>query len=82
MKRHLKVFVLLMISLFVLMSGVDATLDHLAHAPSQNAFASYNQKGQVVVAYSGDLNGCKAYTRLGNPASANALPRSSSYRWF
>jgi len=53
-KRFLKTFLLLIVALLLLVSGVDATLDHLSRAPSQNAFVSYNEKGEAVLAYSGD----------------------------
>ncbi len=55
MKRFLKTFVLLIISLFALVSGVDAALDHLSHIPSQSTIVVYNEKGVAVLTYSGDL---------------------------
>ncbi len=53
MKRFLKVLALLVVSLLLLATGVDVTLDRLAHSPSENSFAWYNTKGNVVVAYDG-----------------------------
>jgi hypothetical protein len=63
MKRFLKVLILLVVALCALMSGVDMTLDHLAHAPAQSAFMCYSPKGQIIVAYHGNLAQCPAYTR-------------------
>ena len=60
MKRFLKTFVLLIISLFVLVSGVDAALDHLSHVPTQSTFIVYNEKGVAVLAYSGDVTNGKS----------------------
>ena len=59
MKRFLKTLALLIVSLFLVASGVDAALDHLSHSPSQNSFTVYDEQGTVVLAYDGDLNGCK-----------------------
>lgn len=60
MKRFLKTFVLLIISLFVLVSGVDAALDHLSRVPTQSTFVVYNEKGVAVLAYYGDVTNGKA----------------------
>ena len=75
MKRFLKTFVLLTISLFVVVSGVDAALDHLARAPVQNSFTVYNDRGSVLLAYDGDLSVCKAFAKPEPLASANFLHR-------
>ena len=72
MKRFLKISVLLVVSLFVLVSGVNATLDHYSHSITQSSFTLYNDKG-VVVAYTGDLTQCKVYNKLG-PATTAATP--------
>ncbi|HUB66418.1 MAG TPA: hypothetical protein VL981_02900 [Candidatus Methylacidiphilales bacterium] len=58
MKRFLKVSVLLMIALFALVSGVDVTLSHMAKAETQSAFTYYDQKGQIIADYSGNLAYC------------------------
>jgi hypothetical protein len=61
--RFIKIFTLLIISLFVVVSGVDAALDHLSRSPVQSMFTVYNQQGSIVLAYNGDLSGCKAYAK-------------------
>jgi hypothetical protein len=58
--RFIKIFTLLIISLFVVVSGVDAALDHLSRSPVQSMFTVYNQQGSIVLAYNGDLSGCKS----------------------
>ena len=63
MKRFLKVSVLLSVGLVALVSSVDATLDHLNCSVTQNAFTSYNEKGEAIVSYRGDLAYCKAYAK-------------------
>ena len=63
MKRFLKISVLLLVSLFVLVSGLDATLDHLNRSTTQNAFTWYDEKGEAVISYNGDLAYCKAYAK-------------------
>jgi hypothetical protein len=62
-KRFLKTLGLLSISLFLIVSGVDAALDHLSHADTQNSFTVYNEQGNVVLAYDGDLSACKVCAR-------------------
>lgn len=76
MKRFLTTFVLLIISLFLVASGVDAALDHLSHSVTQNSFTVYNEQGNVVLAYNGDLSACKAYARPGQVASPGFLHRT------
>lgn len=63
MKRFLKTFLLLIFSLFLLVSGVDKALDQLTQAPTQNSFVVYNEKGVAVLAYNGDLSSGKAYLK-------------------
>ncbi len=55
MKRFLKTLSLLIVALLLLVSGVDATLDHLARSVAQNTFTCYDEKGQAVLAYSGEV---------------------------
>ena len=56
MQRFLKIFVLLMIALFLLVSGVNVALDRISRAPVQNFYSFYNEKGELTVAYNGDLS--------------------------
>ena len=65
MKRFLKTLALLVISLFLVVSGVDAALDHLSHSGAQNSFTVYSEQGRVVLAYNGDLGAYKAYGKPG-----------------
>lgn len=61
MKRFLKTLSLLVISLFLVVSGVNAALDRLAHSSGQSSCTWYNEKGEVVLAYTGDLANFKSY---------------------
>ncbi len=65
MKRFLKTSALLIVSLFIVVTGVDAALDHLSHSPSQSSFTVYSENGGVILAYDGDLSVCKAYAKPG-----------------
>ena len=76
MKRFLKTFALLIVSLFLVVSGVDAALDHLSHSVTQNSFTVYNEQGSLVLAYDGDLNACKAYAKPGPVAAPSFLHRT------
>jgi hypothetical protein len=62
-KRFLKVFALLIVSLFLVASGVDAALDHFSHSSAQSSFSVYDEKGATLFAYDGDLNTCKAFAK-------------------
>ena len=77
MKRFLKVLTLLVIALFLLVSGVDVTLDHLSRTVTQSAFTCYDQKGRVVASYSGDLTLCPISFKPQPVAPANVQPRPS-----
>jgi len=88
MKRFFKVFIFLIVSLFLVVSGVDATLDHLTHSASQNSFTYYGSKGEVIFAYDGNF---KPATKLPHAffhrasASESDLPyesTSTGNRWF
>jgi hypothetical protein len=59
-KRFLKTLVLLTVSLFLVVSGVDAALDHISHSVTQSSLTVYNEQGSIVLAYNGDLSACKA----------------------
>ncbi len=63
MKRFLKTLALLIVSLFLVVSGVNAALDHLSRSVTQSSFTVYNEQGSVVLAYDGDLSACKAYAK-------------------
>jgi hypothetical protein len=74
--RFLKTFALLIVSLFVLVTGVDAALDHLNQASMQNSFTIYNEQGHVILAYDGDLNACKAYAKPSSVAPPSFFHRT------
>ncbi len=76
MKRFLKVFALLVVSLFLLVSGVDATLDQISRSPDQSNYALYDSKGALIVAYSGDIRFLKPLIRPGKIAQTEFIHRS------
>ncbi len=76
MNRFLKIFCLLIVALFLLVSGVDATLDHLARSPGQNSFIWYNEKGEAVLAYDGDAALAQHFIRPSHPAAPALFHRS------
>jgi len=76
MSRFFKVFTLLIVSLFLLVSGVDATLDHLSSTPDQSSYTIFDNKGDVVASYTGDLRNCKLTLKPGRPVRPEFIPRS------
>lgn len=86
MKRSLFVLGFILLTLSAALYWVDSALGHLESCPAQSNFSWYNEKGQVIVAYNGDLNGCKEYARPIGTTPASLLPRTDSsdrsYRWF
>jgi hypothetical protein len=75
-KRFLKTLGLLVFSLFLVVSGVDAALDHLSHSMMQNSLTVYTPQGTVVLAYEGDLNACTGYIKPGPVAAPIFLHRT------
>ena len=75
-KRFLKTFALLIVSLFLVASGVDAALDHLSHSVTENSFTSYSQQGEIIFAYDGDLAACKSCEKPVTPSTPLFLHRS------
>jgi hypothetical protein len=76
MKRFFKVFVLLIVCLFLLVSGVDATLDQISKSPDQSHWTLYDSKGVLVISYSGDLRYLKPYVRPGKIVQTEFIHRS------
>jgi len=76
LKRFLKTFALLIASLFLVASGVDAALDHLSHSVTENSFTSYSQQGEIIFAYDGDLAACKTCEKPVTPSTPLFLHRS------
>jgi hypothetical protein len=75
MKRSIKVFVLLIISLFIVVRGVDSALDQISRLPTQSNLTFYSDKGDVVYAYSGDLHLCKVTVKPGRPTAPEYVHR-------
>jgi len=75
-KRFLKTLALLTVSLFLLVSGVDAALDHISHSPMQGSFTVYNEQGGVLFAYEGDLSDCKVCLKPGSATIPAFLHRT------
>lgn len=71
MKRFLKTFVFFIVSLFCVLSGVNTTLDHMSHMPTQNSLTWYNEKGITIITYNGDLSAARPYIHPSTPG----LPR-------
>jgi len=65
-----------MVSLFLVVSGVDAALDHITHSLAQSSFTVYSDQGGVVLAYDGDLGACKAFSKTGPAVVPNFLHRT------
>lgn len=63
MKKFLKTFGLLMLGMFVLVSGIDSALDRVSSLPQHSCYTIYNEKGDVVIDYVGDLSLCKVYAK-------------------
>ena len=76
MKRFLKASVLLVVSLFLVVSGVNAELGHLSHSVTQNSVTVYNGQGDVLLAYDGDLSVFKTYAKPGPVAVPGFLHRT------
>jgi hypothetical protein len=54
MKRFLQTFLLLVVGLLVLTTGVNSTLDGLGRSPAQNLLTWYSEKGAVLMAFTGE----------------------------
>jgi hypothetical protein len=68
-KRFLKTLALLIISLFLVASGVNTALDRMAQLPREASFTIYNSGGLPILAYNGDLNQLKVCTRPALPTT-------------
>jgi hypothetical protein len=76
MKRFLKTLGLLVLSLFLLVSGVDAGLDHLSRSATQSSFTLYNEKGDAIASYTGDLHVSKPVVKWGGISEIHIFHRS------
>ncbi len=64
MNRFFKTFSLLLFVLLLLVTGVNATLEHFAHSSTQeNNYTLYAESGHALYAYNGDLDQCEPYVR-------------------
>jgi hypothetical protein len=75
-KRFLKTLAFVMVSLFVLVSGVDAALDHISHSVTQSSFTVYDEQGSVLFAYEGDLSDCKVCLKPSSVTTPTFLHRT------
>ena len=64
MHRLLKTIVFLVVATILLVSGVDTALGQLSASPTESTFALYDQSGQTLMSYNGDLNLCDRFTHL------------------
>jgi hypothetical protein len=55
LNRFIKTLGLLIISLFALSAGVNATLDRLDHSPRHSQLSLYSADGRVLAVYTGDI---------------------------
>jgi len=62
-KRFLITLVLLVLSLFALVSGVNAALDRMTQSSAQNSVVIYDEQGNALYAYNGNLNDCTVCLR-------------------
>jgi len=62
-KRFLLTLGLLTLSLFALVTGVNAALDHMSRTSTQNAVVIYDDQGNALYAYYGDLTNCTVVVR-------------------
>lgn len=65
-----------MISLVLLASGVNAALDRLSQSPAENSYTFYNEKGQVLLSYSGDLSLCPMCAKPSLVGTSSSLHRT------
>ena len=78
MNRFLKTSVVLLIAIFALVTGVDATLDHMTRSASQNSFNWYDERGESVVSFEGNLAECHSYLKPG-PVGATSLLHHNNF---
>jgi len=62
-KRFFLTLGLLILGLSALAAGVNATLEHISQAPAQNSVVIYDEQGNTLYAYDGDLSGCTVSLR-------------------
>ena len=75
MNRFIKTLGLLVISLFLLGAGLDATLDRLADAPRGSQLSVYGRSGRVLAVYTGNL---RELARAERDSRADSLPAQRS----
>jgi hypothetical protein len=76
MKRFLKTFALLIVSLFLVVSGVNTGLDHLSRSTALSNYTQYDDKGTLVLTYSGDLKQFKPSIKRAWASEFHYVPRS------
>jgi hypothetical protein len=65
-----------MASLFLVASGFDAALDRLAQSPTQSSLTVYSERGEVLLAYYGNLAACKVESKPGPAITPNFSHRT------
>jgi hypothetical protein len=63
MDRFIKTLSLLIISLFLLGAGLNATLDRLADSPRGSQLSIYGRDGRVLAVYTGNLRDLEQVAR-------------------
>jgi hypothetical protein len=86
LNRFVKTLSLLVIGLFLLGAGIDATLDRLDHSPRGNELAIYSSDGRLLAVYTGSLaelaQAGRADQLARSPHRAKALAGENGYRWL
>ena len=72
-KRFLLTLSLLIVSLSALATGVNAALDHLTKSATQNSVVIYDDHGNALYAYNGNLANCTVTLRP-NATTAGRIP--------
>jgi hypothetical protein len=62
-KRFLLTLGLLTFGLFALVTGVNAALDRMSRTSTQNTVVIYDDQGNALYAYNGDLASCTVVLR-------------------
>jgi len=78
--RFIKTLGLLIIMLFLLASGIEATLDRLASSSHQNQVAIYGPTNAPLLLYTGDLDRFAEVSRVDPSRMPRFLCRTRNYQ--
>ncbi len=78
MKRFLPTLALLTVGLLLLTSGVNATLNCLDRAPSENSFVWYNEKGVAIMTFTGFSALVQKFPHPARPTTSSLFHRTSN----